>query len=350
MNKYFSENYFQAREKFRKNTSKLKISNHHIIDDLTIDVAESHPRKKEKLLIIISGTHGVEGYVGSAFQLFFIDKYLSKIKNKYGILLIHALNPYGFKNNRRYNENNVDLNRNNNKDFSKINSFFNKNKLFKEENIFNIKRAFLSDNFERIRYNLLLYKLILKHGISKTIQLIGHGQNKYPKGLCYSGKNKEKSILFLDKKIKEITKDYKETILIDVHTGAAKKYNLDIFTANKINEVKIKGSFKSTNTKKKGTDHIGGIENSLFENSKSKKNIHFTLEYGTINKYSTVISLNYLSYLLFKENQITNFGPFEKIPKIRQKMKKAYFPEEKKFKENMLKKTKEFLDKITNYQ
>jgi hypothetical protein len=31
-------------------------------------------------------------------------------------------------------------------------------------------------------------------------------------------------------------------------------------------------------------------------------------------------------------------------------MKKAYFPEEKKFKENMLKKTKDFLDKITNYQ
>jgi len=349
-NKYFSENYFQAREKFRKNTNNLKIKQYPIIDDLTIDTAENHSKKKDKLLIIISGTHGVEGYVGSAFQLFFLDKYFKRIKKDYGILLIHSLNPYGFKNNRRYNENNVDLNRNNNQDFTKINNFFYRNKLFKEENLFNIKSSFLSDNFERIRYNFILCKLIIKHGIKKTITLIAHGQSKYPKGLCFTGKQKEKSIVILDNIIKEATKKYKETILIDVHTGAAKKYNLDFFTANKIDDVKIEVPLKSIHTEKKGTNHVGGIEHSLFENSKSKKNIHLTLEFGTVNRYSTVVSLNHLSYLLYKENQITNYGPFRRVPLIRQKMKKAYSPENAKFKKNLIKKTDNFFKKIIDYQ
>lgn len=350
--KYFSKDYYVARSKFLENTKKLKRSKVKIIDDLTIDFALHETKKKETLLVLVSGTHGVEGYTGSAVQLFFLEKYFKKIKDKCSVLLVHALNPYGFKNNRRYNENNVDLNRNNNLDFREVNNFFERNHLLKEENLFDMKKALVNEKLSKLNYYSRIVKLIEKHGVSKTITVLGRGQNKYPKGVCFAGFKKEKSILSLEKKLDKITSGYKKVIFLDIHTGAAKKYNLDVFTANNLNSKEIKPFIKklklknTEKTKKKGTDHIGGMENCFFNNSKGKTNIHFTLEYGTVSKYSTVLSLNYLSYLLIKENQVTQYGPFEKLKKIRKEMRKAYSPDTKKYKKFVIDKTDLFLKKL----
>jgi hypothetical protein len=356
-NKYFSKNYFQAREKFRKKTKDFKNSKKIIIDNLTIDFALHETKKKEKLIIIVSGTHGVEGYTGSAVQLYFLDKFYEKIKDNYSIVLIHSLNPYGFKHNRRYNENNVDLNRNNLENFSTLNNLFKTNdpitKIINEYDYFDSKRPLNNSNLEMITYYKEIIKLISKYGISKTITGLGFGQNRYPKGVCFSGTKKEKSILALDKYINKVTKGYKQVIFIDIHTGASTKYNLNVFTKNnpkskeaKLVKQKINNIKNTYSTKQKGLDHIGGLENSLFKNSNAKENIFLILEYGTINKYSTVLSLNYLSHLLIIENQVTHYGPFKKIKKVREKMRKAYSPDTKKFKKNLIKKTELFFKKL----
>lgn len=357
---YFSKDYFQARKKFILKTKNFKRNRKDIIDDLTIDFAIHETRKKEKLIIFVSGTHGVEGYTGSAIQLYFIDKFFDKIKNKYSIAFIHALNPYGFKNNRRYNENNVDLNRNSLDDFSKLNYLFEIdnpiNNIMKKYDLFDCKRPLNNLNSEIIRHYTKIFSLIFKYGASKTITALGFGQNRYPKGVCFAGIKKEKSIIALEKYIQKITKGYKEAIFIDIHTGASKKYNLDIFTNNKSklnNLLKIKRKIRNIKeislTKKKGLDHIGGLENTFFKKSLAKENIYAILEYGTINKYSTVLSLNYLSYLLSIENQVTHYGPIEKLKRIRQRLKKAYFPETKKYMKNVINKTEKLFDILTNY-
>lgn len=84
-----------------------------------------------------SGVHGVEGYAGSAIQLNFLQSLLEKVmgdswvywviycwdlntqdsvsevlSDDFAILVIHVVNPYGMSWWRRWNENNVDLNRN----------------------------------------------------------------------------------------------------------------------------------------------------------------------------------------------------------------------------------------------
>ncbi|KAL9182926.1 hypothetical protein ACHAXT_004205 [Thalassiosira profunda] len=73
-------------------------------------------------IIHSSGTHGVEGYLGSAVQLRFLHELFLENQNLHRspdnsgrvrkILLIHSVNPYGMRHHRRTNENNVDLNRN----------------------------------------------------------------------------------------------------------------------------------------------------------------------------------------------------------------------------------------------
>ncbi len=73
----------------------------------------------DRLFIISSGTHGPEGFSGSACQLALLNDELSRRASERGIalLLIHAVNPFGFSHLKRTNEDNIDLNRNFN-DFS----------------------------------------------------------------------------------------------------------------------------------------------------------------------------------------------------------------------------------------
>ena len=140
---YFSSNYYQAKELFLRNTEKLRSINVKVStkamkvhNDLTTDVSIIHGNKN-KFILHISGTHGPEGFAGSAVQsamleYFYESKAYSNIEycavadadnstlldenclntNLPTIVFIHALNPYGMANNRRFNEDNVDLNRN----------------------------------------------------------------------------------------------------------------------------------------------------------------------------------------------------------------------------------------------
>src|SRR5208282_2660701 len=67
------------------------------------------------LLLVSSGTHGVEGFCGSGCQVALLhdETFLSTIARAgVSVLMLHALNPYGFSLLRRANEDNADLNRN----------------------------------------------------------------------------------------------------------------------------------------------------------------------------------------------------------------------------------------------
>ena len=84
-------------------------------EPLAMDVALLGVREAPWLLVLTSGTHGIEGYCGSGCQIgllrdpVFLDAvHLARI----AVLFVHAVNPHGFSHGRRVNEDNVDLNRN----------------------------------------------------------------------------------------------------------------------------------------------------------------------------------------------------------------------------------------------
>ncbi len=80
---------------------------------LSIDVARLGAERPGCVLLIISGTHGVEGFCGSGCQVGFLtDRLHEALPADGAALLVHALNPYGFAWLRRVNEDGVDLNRN----------------------------------------------------------------------------------------------------------------------------------------------------------------------------------------------------------------------------------------------
>src|SRR3546814_17941537 len=64
---------------------------------------------------VTSAMHGEEGYCGSGCQVALLDDQTLLDKAQaggIGILLIHAVNAYGFSWGHRTNEDNIDLNRN----------------------------------------------------------------------------------------------------------------------------------------------------------------------------------------------------------------------------------------------
>jgi Protein of unknown function (DUF2817) len=76
-------------------------------------VARLGPEDARSAIVVLSGTHGVEGFAGSALQTDFLRTSAAGLPaSGVRVILAHALNAFGFAWLRRGNEDNVDLNRN----------------------------------------------------------------------------------------------------------------------------------------------------------------------------------------------------------------------------------------------
>lgn len=118
----FPKDYFEGRANFRaaaadKRYRLTAYTNPYATgpkgEALTTDVAVLGPADARQALVVVSGTHGVEGYAGSGAQMGFLTQSaFAATPGDTRIVLIHALNAHGFAWNRRVTEDNVDLNRN----------------------------------------------------------------------------------------------------------------------------------------------------------------------------------------------------------------------------------------------
>lgn len=231
---YFSDNYYAARQQFLDLAKAVnaEMVSMKVVNDLTTDVAifRGNP---EKFLVHISGTHGVEAYSGSAAQAAILeyieDKQLytnEEVGELPTIVLIHALNPFGFANNRRVNEDNVDLNRNilseeefrfvkgrdpNYAGYVDLDSSLNPTSKFHSNVVINEILSFL-----------VLGKSLMKYGLKALKKALVSGNYYKQKGVGFGGFEQTQSVKnLLNLLVNEIQLPSlaKEFILLDVHTG-----------------------------------------------------------------------------------------------------------------------------------
>ena len=115
----FSASYAEARAQFLRSAGEtggvLSAHTHPTArglagEPLQIDVAAFGRRGASKVFLVVSGTHGMEGYAGSAAQIAFIQSgRLQALPPDLMVVMVHALNAWGFAHGSRTN---VDLNRN----------------------------------------------------------------------------------------------------------------------------------------------------------------------------------------------------------------------------------------------
>ena len=119
----FAARYAQARVKFLEAAAsagtQIESLNHPLPgadgETLALDVVRDGEPRAERLLIVSSACHGVEGFCGSGVQVFALHDADWRAKARdagVAVLYLHALNPWGFSHGRRVTQENVDLNRN----------------------------------------------------------------------------------------------------------------------------------------------------------------------------------------------------------------------------------------------
>ncbi|HEX2012906.1 MAG TPA: M14 family metallopeptidase [Roseateles sp.] len=120
---FFAQSYAEARQKFLAAAEAAGLDNeahwHPLLgrdgERLAMDVVLDGKPKADKLLIISSACHGVEGFCGSGVQTALLSDpswHAAVETSGVAVLYIHALNPHGFSWWRRVTQEGVDLNRN----------------------------------------------------------------------------------------------------------------------------------------------------------------------------------------------------------------------------------------------
>jgi hypothetical protein len=222
----FSDSYREAREKFRSaaQAAGAELSSHRNdvaqgpeSEDLCTDVAWLGPIAAPKVLMAVSGTHGVEGYCGSACQLSLLDSGLiASAPDDTAFLLVHALNPYGFAYERRVNEDNVDLNRN----------FVDHSDPPVNDDYPQVHQALVPVNWAgaaRATADAALMTTAATRGMRYLQQVVTSGQWTHPDGLFYGGTGPVWSHEVLREVAGAFLPGRARIAYIDLHTGLGER-------------------------------------------------------------------------------------------------------------------------------
>ena len=188
-------------------------------DSLTIDVATIGSDKPRWAVVISSGLHGVEGYFGSAVQLAWLAGLQSSHAGKNGdgrFVLIHGVNPYGFQELRRTNEDNVDLNRNflpapgdyhgAPDGYCALDAFLNP--------------ALPPSSLDPYYVKALWH--IWRRGLPALKSSIAGGQYEFPRGLFYGGNRPAQSAKIVQENFGRWIAGATDVLHIDLHSGLGK--------------------------------------------------------------------------------------------------------------------------------
>jgi hypothetical protein len=224
----FSPDYATARQRIRTAAQQASWSQQALaigVDDLTIDVLWRGPKDAKRVLVVSSGLHGIEGYLGSAIQQTLFAEHMAQqdLPKDVAIVFLHALNPYGFTHLRRVNEDNIDLNRNFLGDGE---SFTGSPPRYEDlDSFFNPKSAPRAPwtTFPRALW------LIARHGLGSLKQTLPVGQYDFPKGLFFGGHAPSKTQQLLDEHLPTWLGHAEQVVHVDFHTGLGPRATYKLF-------------------------------------------------------------------------------------------------------------------------
>ncbi|WP_425614703.1 M14 family metallopeptidase [Anatilimnocola sp. NA78] len=221
-----SPNYFVARDKFRQLADALGWQREaHAIaargpagEELTIDVAWSSAPSEAPTLVVSSGLHGVEAEFGSAVQLSLLAAIARKQWNPTNVRLVmlHALNPFGYVHSRRFDADNIDNNRN----FLLPGEEFRGSPAGYEQ-----LDKWLNPRSPTHRFDWFLPQAVyhaVRMGTVPLKQAIAGGQFDFEKGLFFGGDGPSQTHLVLSKHFARWMGESSKIVHLDFHTGLGK--------------------------------------------------------------------------------------------------------------------------------
>lgn len=323
-------------------------------DDLTIDFCYIPAKDSTlKLMVINSGIHGIEGFVGSAVQQMLMNELLKpEMFSDVGILFVHGMNAWGFKNERRVSENNVDLNRN----FSIDESLFEtpNNGYVALYDMLAPKGKLNMGSLENRFFMLTAINQIVRKGMPALLQAFAQGQYQFSESIYFGGNGFEQQVAILTSVLQEKAAGCSTILTIDYHTGFGERGVLHLFP-NPVNDSEVKKKMETIFEGYKidwgDSDKFYTVSGQFCEFVASvfpnKTSIPMVLEFGTLNTASTVGAIK-SAHISILENQGFQYGYKSEIDK--QKVKAAYYemfyPPSEKWRTNALIKAKELMEVV----
>ena len=220
MHEHFFRSYTSARAHFLQSCHKQQLGSVESIQhpelgpdgDIFMDVACFGDERAGKVIVISSGTHGIEGYSGSGLQSMLLHEGTSsRLPSDTRLMMVHGVNPYGFAWQRRTNELNIDLNRNfidfNNQpvntDYREIADIFEPEVWQGSgDSIMNTVRA-----------------VVKAKGLEWYQSALSGGQYEYPDGMFYGGIAPAWSNQMIRRVAKKYLANASEVVWLDIHTA-----------------------------------------------------------------------------------------------------------------------------------
>lgn len=183
-------------------------------EPLASDVAWFGELAATRVLVVISGLHGTEGFAGSAAQIAWIERHGSRaLPADVAVLMLHAVNPWGFSHRSRCNENFVDLNRN----------FVDHGNLPADAPLSaEVHAAVCIDRLDTETVDAgrrQLADLRLTHGELAVERALWGGQYSRPFGLSFGGSRPEWSTAMIRRVLRDRLAHVTHLAFIDWHTG-----------------------------------------------------------------------------------------------------------------------------------
>jgi hypothetical protein len=234
MDSLFPSSYESSRARFLLDVERVRplwpasrIESHPLASHpgLSLDWLWAEPRNKENLVVISTAEHGIEGYVGSAMLKLFMDEFAPRLNPETtGLLLIHAVNPWGMDKRYRVNPNNVDLNRNFvfEGEFSpKINPDYDQ-----IGRLLNPQRPVRTLGQERIAFFFQIARNLIRPGRAVVQAASLLGQYRHPRGVYFGGTEFQEETLVLMGLYRAALAEYRNFIQVDMHTGYGPRYQM----------------------------------------------------------------------------------------------------------------------------
>lgn len=218
----FSTDYASARAKFLDAANAADMAIHSFAhplkgiqgETLAMDMALDGPADAERLFMISSACHGVEGYCGSGVQVHAAqDQEWRETARAAGVavLYIHGLNPYGFSHMRRATHENVDLNRN----FQDFTKPLPVNAAYRE-----IHDMLLPEEWPPTARNQAeIAAYIEANGVVKYQSAVTRGQHELADGMFFGGTAATWSNITLREVLRSYGSKARRIAWIDLHTG-----------------------------------------------------------------------------------------------------------------------------------
>jgi len=180
-----------------------------------------------RAVVVSSGIHGVEGFFGSAVQAALLEDVLGGWvpAEDAALVLIHALNPYGFAWLRRVNEENVDLNRN----------FLREGEAYEgSPDGYGALDVLLNppeppSTLSRLLFVPRAVLKILRHGMPALKNAVAGGQYDYPKGLFFGGAGPSRTQAILHTELPRWVGSCRKVMHVDLHTGLGANATYKLF-------------------------------------------------------------------------------------------------------------------------